>query len=516
MEQFDSIIAQRAEAQQSLETLRAQENEVAADLNEIKVKVATERQRHSLLHHQRQPMEARIAELQGMMDERRNDITNYEDRAAALQVENAEIEANLERLRGSIDEASQGVATLQEERVAVVAAAEEASERLRKLRRDQAHAVEQRGAIEVRITQLELKANAIHDHISKRYTLDLREFTPDWYALSACLRDIGKRVRKFETSSDDAASSTPEPAPAESAPEDTTSEPVAEAAPEGEISEGAEVSSEDGPRTLAPEPVDWARVETLVRELDTRLASMGPVNLDAIQEFEELEQRHVFLETQITDTEKSKTELIEVINKINVTTRTLFAETFEKIRVNFQEMFKELFGGGQANLLLTEGEDPLECGIEIIAKPPGKQLQSISLLSGGEKTMTAVSLLFSIYMVKPSPFCVLDEMDAPLDESNINRFIKILDRFVSQSQFVVISHNKRTIARADALYGVTMEEHGVSKLVGVKFRGRDEAHHTKDILGDETPVAVPSVAESFGKSPHLHSEQLEAEAGGAA
>src|SRR5437868_10617488 len=144
-------------------------------------------------------------------------------------------------------------------------------------------------------------------------------------------------------------------------------------------------------------------------------------------------------------------------------------------------MFRELYGGGQANLVLVDDADPLECGIDIIARPPGKQLQSISLLSGGEKTMTAVGLLFAIYMVKPSPFCVLDEMDAPLDESNITRFIKILDRFVSQSQFVVITHNKRTIAKADVLYGVTMEEHGISKLVGVKFRSREDAHERQDI-----------------------------------
>ena len=171
-------------------------------------------------------------------------------------------------------------------------------------------------------------------------------------------------------------------------------------------------------------------------------------------------------------------------------------ETFEKIRVNFQEMFTELFGGGRANLMLTDDSDPLESGIEIIAKPPGKQLQSVSLLSGGERTMTAVSLLFAIYMVKPSPFCVLDEMDAPLDESNISRFVKILDRFVAQSQFVVITHNKRTISRADMLYGVTMEEHGVSKLVSVKFSGKAEAGHPEY-----------SIADTFGKSRDLASEQ---------
>jgi len=126
-------------------------------------------------------------------------------------------------------------------------------------------------------------------------------------------------------------------------------------------------------------------------------------------------------------------------------------------------------GGGRADLVLLDENDALNCGIDIIAKPPGKQLQSVLLLSGGERTMTAVALLFAIYMVRPSPFCILDEMDAPLDESNINRFIKVLDRFVSQSQFIIITHNKRTIAKADILYGVTMEERGISKLVGMRL-----------------------------------------------
>ena len=142
------------------------------------------------------------------------------------------------------------------------------------------------------------------------------------------------------------------------------------------------------------------------------------------------------------------------------------------MRANFREMFAELFGGGRADLSLMDENDPLNCGIEITAKPPGKQLQSVSLLSGGERTMTAVALLFAIYMVRPSPFCMLDEMDAPLDESNINRFIRVLERFVAQSQFIIITHNKRTIAKADILYGVTMEERGVSKLVGNEIGGR--------------------------------------------
>jgi len=215
--------------------------------------------------------------------------------------------------------------------------------------------------------------------------------------------------------------------------------------------------------------VDLTRSEEVIAEMTRRLDEMGPVNLDAVQEYDELEERYKFLENQNNDLTNSRRELLDVIARINSTTQKLFAETFAQVRVNFREMFSELFGGGRADLALMDENDPLNCGIEISAKPPGKQLQSVSLLSGGERAMTAVALLFAIYMVRPSPFCVLDEIDAPMDESNINRFTRMLDRFVEQSQFVIITHNKRTIAKADVLYGVTMEERGVSKLVGMKL-----------------------------------------------
>ena len=236
------------------------------------------------------------------------------------------------------------------------------------------------------------------------------------------------------------------------------------------------------------------QLEELIAELTRQLDNMGPVNLDAVHEYDELEERYRFLETQNNDLTASRRELLDTIAHVNNTTRKLFAETFAQVRTNFREMFAEMFGGGRADLSLVDENDPLNCGIEITAKPPGKQLQSISLLSGGERTMTAVALLFAIYMVRPSPFCILDEMDAPLDESNINRFIRVLERFVGQSQFIIITHNKRTIAKADILYGVTMEERGVSKLVGMKLAAPQAAEQNGSRPAAEAKPTQPQFA----------------------
>jgi chromosome segregation protein len=247
--------------------------------------------------------------------------------------------------------------------------------------------------------------------------------------------------------------------------------------------------------TEADAATDWVALEAEVASKRAALDAIGPVNLEAITEYDELEQRYAFLTGQESDLLAAKDQILKAITEINRTTQKLFAETFEQVKANFQEMFTELFGGGKATLSLMDESDPLECGIDIIARPPGKQTQTVSLLSGGERTMTAVALLFAIYMVKPSPFCVLDELDAPLDESNINRFIKILKRFQQQSQFVVITHNKRTISIADVLYGVTMEERGISKFVSLRLQKRSDEPNGK---GPEIHVGeqVPSIAES--------------------
>ncbi len=217
------------------------------------------------------------------------------------------------------------------------------------------------------------------------------------------------------------------------------------------------------------EDIDWETVTSQVSEFKERLEKIGPVNLVVIDEHKELEERHAFLVHQQEDLVNAKDSLLKAIQKINKTTKELFIDTFQKIQVEFKNFFRLLFGGGQAELVLIDEQDILESGIEIIVRPPGKKLQNIMLLSGGEKALTAIALLFSIFKVKPSPFCVLDEIDAPLDESNINRFSNVLKDFLKISQFIIITHNKRTIELADVMYGITMQERGVSKIVSVKF-----------------------------------------------
>ncbi|MCL4693656.1 MAG: chromosome segregation protein SMC, partial [Candidatus Hydrogenedentes bacterium] len=209
----------------------------------------------------------------------------------------------------------------------------------------------------------------------------------------------------------------------------------------------------------------------LVDDLRQRIQRMGEVNLMAIEEYEALEERNAFLETQSQDLHQAREALMGVIERSDRKIREMFLETFKSISDNFSNFFRRLFNGGQARVYLLDEDDPLESGIEIEARPPGKKPTSISLLSGGESAMTAVALLFSIFKAKPSPFCVLDEVDAPLDDANIGRFLALLSEFTASSQFVVITHNKQTMSKADALYGVTQQERGVSQLVSVRFDG---------------------------------------------
>lgn len=218
------------------------------------------------------------------------------------------------------------------------------------------------------------------------------------------------------------------------------------------------------------EEYDFKLVNTEVHQLREKLKNLGPINLLAYSEYEEENERLEFLNQQRNDLIESEKDLIKTIKEINESAQTVFSETFESIRENFKKIFQTLFNpGDEADLILEDDVDPLEGKIEIVAKPKGKRPTGIELLSGGEKTLTATALLFAIYLVKPSPFCIMDEVDAPLDDANIDRFTRLLKEFSGNTQFIIVTHNKRTMEAAENMYGVTIQEEGVSKLVGVQF-----------------------------------------------
>ena len=432
-------LAEDEKHRQAAEDIRAdamaEEAKAAEQLTELRLNLATEQQRHDHLVGQRQPMTARAAELEETMAARRTDIASFENRLIAQADESRSSESAITEQDRLQQERKATLIALTKKRAELATGLSTVETGLREIRDSLNNLHERRAAHQVRESQLQMKIDHLVDHVQRRYHLDLRGFSPDETAFTKTLNAQLKRRDKTENGA------------------------VVVAAVED-----------------APEPAEasQANIDKMITDLTQQLDNMGPVNLDAVQEYDELEQRYQFLETQNNDLTTARRELLDVIARINSTTQALFAQTFAQVRGNFREMFAELFGGGRADLSLMDENDPLNCGIEITAKPPGKQLQSVSLLSGGERTMTAVALLFAIYMVRPSPFCVLDEMDAALDETNINRFIRVLERFVAQSQFIIITHNKRTIARADVIYGVTMEERGISKLVGMKLSERPE------------------------------------------
>jgi chromosome segregation protein len=236
------------------------------------------------------------------------------------------------------------------------------------------------------------------------------------------------------------------------------------------------VAVEEAAESGEARPSD-AELKEQLHKLRERLDRMGPINLAAISEHQELDERYKFLSAQEQDLSNSIASLKEIIQRINRTTKDMFVSTFNELQQKFTEVFGQFFPGGRAELQLIDEPPPengeptgsQEPGVEIVAQPPGKRLKSITMLSGGEKTLTAMALLFASFLIRPTPFCLLDEIDAPLDEENIGRFTSVLRELARGAQFLVITHNKRTMAIADSLFGVTMEEPGVSKVVSVRL-----------------------------------------------
>ncbi len=218
---------------------------------------------------------------------------------------------------------------------------------------------------------------------------------------------------------------------------------------------------------------EYKDIQSNIENLKRMIQELGPINNLAIEEYKELQKRYDYYIEQRGDIEKAREDIIAVIDDINKTSVEMFIDTFQKIKLNFSKIFQQLFNGGDATVELTDENNVLECGIDIMARPPGKKLKHLNLLSGGERSLTAIALLYATYMVRPSPFCFLDEIDAALDEENIGRFIRMLQQFATKTQFIIITHSKKTMSIAESIYGVTMEEPGVSKLVSLRM-GKDE------------------------------------------
>jgi len=328
--------------------------------------------------------------------------------------------------------------------------ADDLESKVRELRREHSDLTERHHRAELEQAEADGEMRRLLERVRNEYEVDLAAYVlPAESAIEESGADAGALAELEEGDSEGDESRVPDEAIVDRS---------------GIPGSGGDAAGSEPVAANAPREVREARL----RWLQEKLRSVGPVNLLAVQDYEERRERLRFLTGQRKDLDDARLSLLEAIGTINRTASELFLQTFARVNEYFQKVFTSLFEGGEAALQLT-GDDPLEAEIEILARPRGKKPQSLTLLSGGEKALTAIALLFAIYLVKPSPFCILDEVDAPLDDANIDRFVNLLRDFSVNTQFIVVTHNKKTMEVADCLYGVTMQEPGVSKLVSVRW-----------------------------------------------
>ncbi len=406
--------------------------------------------------------EAKKAEQAALGEKKDSLHQDYAGRSAELGARKANLDnyrQNLEALRGELARAEGDMAALNEEKSHFAERREELASREARLNGDVAAADARRVELMHDLAEKEVIDRSMED--------ELNELRGNLSRLNANLRDSrdvsaeNDRIRyQIET----------ELATLSARAEETAKR----------LADEWNISPEEAQVKYGDVETDHERVKFLRK----RIENMGAVNMTAPEEYEALTARYNFMNSQVEDLNRAKADLRSAINKINDTTRENFKATFDKVRTYFKEIYSLLFNGGEADLILTLPENLLETGVEILAHPPGKKLVSISQLSGGEKALTALALLFSFFRVNPSPFCVMDEADAPLDEANVERFVRLIKEFSSTTQFIVITHNKRTMEAADTLYGVTMEELGVSKLISVDLK------RAAGMAAQEQPVGV--------------------------
>ncbi len=462
----DTAAGAQRERIQNMDTragaLRADREVKRESLAQARLELAERRQKVEVLDRGLGEMQRRRHQLDELLLQRQIEIETWEEQISTLERESVEQKDRAAQMAGTLAVAQEQVEKIRVELVDLESAITQLETSQATLRQQAESAHGELSRHEIKLASDQQRAQFLHEEATREFQADLS--TLDWKALLWESENDPPGLATVDLDEDESE----EAAPAANAPEKPRKRRAKK--------ERGEATEAD---LAALDATHWDDVKVEVEALRQRLNSMGAVNLVAIEEYAELKQRHDFLQAQSSDLIRAKTELIKAIDEINQTSQQQFQVTFEQIRKNFEYTFQTLFGGGRAHLELVAAEDILESGIEIVAQPPGTKLKGITLLSGGQKTLTAVALLFALYMVKPSPFCLLDELDAPLDESNIGRFTDLLKKFVGESQFIIITHNKRTVAAASAIYGVTMEERGVSKTVSMRFNrehGETEAH----------------------------------------
>jgi chromosome segregation protein len=471
----ETLDEREAEARQSIEELEVEQQALADALADAQRHLLDARERHASISRRAAEARATQAALIERASALAQDVRRLEDAAVELQqriaARRGEYEASLGRraaleqsvvlLREALDDdvlsldALKRAVVVADEAVAQVQTAFQEHEVNGRTQRRQLDEVRSLAA-SLEVARATAASDLAHLGESCRETLDLT--LEEVAAEIAALQEAGTGV---PSAASIAAAEAPE------AEEDADGDPRTPAGTESEVlaaTEGFAAADAEAEATAADVPVTLS-AEQVIARLKARIASLGAVNMMAIEQFDELEQRHAFLTGQRKDLVDAMAATGEAIARIDMTSRERFNEAFAAVNANFGQMFTTLFGGGQAGLVLLDQDDVLESGIDIAAQPPGKRLQSIQLLSGGEKALTAMALMFGIFKYRPSPFCLLDEIDAPLDDANIGRFVEMLRGMQEHTQFVLITHHRKTMEIADRLYGVTMEEPGVSKVL---------------------------------------------------
>ncbi len=460
---------------------RADRDQKREILAQARLELAERRQKVEVLDRGLNEMSRRRGQLDELLVQRQIELETWSEQVTQLEQESAAQQARAREIVTTLAVAQENVEKIRAELSTIEQEISAAEGGLTSIRDEAESSQAELGRHEVKLAENRARAQFLAEEVTREFQVDIA--TLDWKQLLWRADDEPEGLKALDLDEEE-DSGEQSAVSGEQAGETKPARRRRKKENRGEPTE-ADLAALDA--------TDLDEVKAEVDALRQRIGAMGAVNLVAIEEYSELKQRYEFLKTQSDDLTNAKAQLLKAIDDINQTSLQQFQITFEQIRKNFAYTFNILFGGGRAEIELVTAEDPLESGIEIVAQPPGTKLKGITLLSGGQKTLTAVALLFALYMVKPSPFCLLDELDAPLDESNIHRFTNLLKQFVHESQFIIITHNKSTIAAADAIYGVTMQERGVSKTLSMRFdQAKGEAEAIQPTIADSVRAARPS------------------------